>query len=316
MLEPIFNDLSAETLGVDVYGAHAVMTEFVEVLRAAPERGLDPGLRIPQHFHELPLGPEFRIRDWLYDTRVPRDQARFLLTLATRSPYLDQTPEEIQERALLVDLRAGGNESDALRAAYLLQAPLVSLRQTPWDVPLIDCDCQELIDDVLTPQHAIQLPNVAQVSHFAIHEGWIRWRKQRSVTSGNDLWERRGSLFPHLSFCPSVEGQVNGIRPNAPRFQQAVDKIFDLEAYFAGWTSGAFDPDAFPKCNLVSPATLARYPADYRFSTVEGNEVIASWHLYLTPGKGRLYFEADGASRKGIVCHVGDKLPDTTYGRT
>ena len=106
------------------------------------------------------------------------------------------------------------------------------------------------------------------------------------------------------------------LRTSEPRFHQVVNKLFDLENYFAGWVTGGFDPGAFPKCKPVSPETLARYSGDYLYTTVNANRVVANWHLYLTPGKGRLYFEADSASRRGIVCHVGDKLPDVTYGRT
>ncbi len=315
MLEPVFNDLSAEPPALNLAAAFERMSRLVELLRAAPDHGLDPGLRIPQTFHGFPLGPEYRIWDWLNDTRVPREQTLFLLTLATRSPYLDQVPDAIQERALLVDLRAGEIESDGLRAAYLLQAPLFSFLQTPWDGPLIDCVCAELVDDLLAPPHPVQLPNVALVSHFAIHAGWIRTRRQRSIASGHDLWERRSRLFPHLEFCPSVEAQLLALRPSEPRFHQIIDKLFDLETYFAGWTSGGFDPRAFPKCNPASPETLSSYPEDYRFSTEDGRNVVANRHLYLTPGKGRLYFEADSASRHGVVCHIGEKLPDTTYGR-
>lgn len=315
MLEPVFNDLSAKPPALDLVAAFERMSRLIELLRAAPDHGLDPGLRIPQTFHGLALGPEYRIWDWLYDTRVPREQTLFLLTLATRSPYLDQAPDAIQERALLVDLRVGGIESDGLRAAYLLQAPLFSFLQTPWDGPLIDCVCAEWVDDLLAPPHPVQLRNLARVSHFATHADWIRARRQRSVASGRDLWERRGGLFPHLEFCPSVEAQLLALRPSEPRFYQVVDKLFDLETYFAGCVGG-FDPGAFPKCNAVSPETLSSYPEDYLFSTKEGRNVVASWHLYFTPGKGRLYFEADSTSRRGVVCHIGDKLPDTTYGRT
>ena len=316
MLEPVFNDLSAQPPAADLATAFQRMSRFVELLRVAPDHGLDPGVRIPQTFHGIMLGPEYRIWDWINDTRVPRDQTLFLLTLATRSPYLDQVPDAIQERALLVDLRVGGIESDALRAAYLLQAPLLSFLQAPWDLPLIACACVELADDALTPPQTVQLPNLARVSHFANHAVWIRARRQRSIASGRDLWEHRHRLFPHLEFCPAVEAQLLTLRSTEPRFQQVIDKLFDLETYFAGWSSGVFDRCSFPKCNPASPETLASYPNDYRFATMDGQHVVASWHLYLTPGKGRLYFEADGVSRRGVVCHIGDKLPDTTYGRT
>jgi hypothetical protein len=316
MLEPIFNDLSAEPAALDLASAFERMSRLIELLRAAPDHGLDPGLRIPQTFHGLFIGPEYRIWDWLNDPRVPREQTLFLLTLATRSPYLDQVPDAIQERALLVDLRVDESKSDGLRAAYLLQVPLFSILQPPWDGPFIDCECEELIDESLAPPQTFRLPNLALVSHFTTHVDWICVRRKRSIASGQELWERRRGLFPHLEFCPSVRGQLLALRPSEPRFLQIVDKLFDLEAYFAGWVSGGFDPSAFPKCNPASTETLARYLDDYQFSTEDGQIVVASWHLYLTPGKGRLYFEADSGSRRGVICHIGDKLPDTTYGRT
>jgi hypothetical protein len=316
MLEPVFNELSAEPPALDLAVAFDRMFRFVEVLRAAPDHGLDPGLRIPQTFHGQALCSDYHIWDRLNDTRVPREQRIFLLALATKSPYLDQTPEAVQERALLVELRFGEGGSDGLRAAYLLEVPLLSFLQVPWDAALIDCECEELIDDTMAPTHQVRLPNIAEVAHLGIHADWIRWRKRRSIVSPADLWERRNSLFPHLVFCPSVMDQLMVLRPTEPRFQQAVNKLFDLDDYFADWSTGGFDPGAFPKCNPASPETLARFPMDYQFSAEDGRHVVASWHLYLTPGKGRLYFEADGATRRGIVCHVGDKLPDTTYGRT
>lgn len=316
MLEPVFNDLSAEPPALDLAAAFERMSRLVELLRVAPDHGLDRGLRIPQTFHNLALCPEYRVWDWLNDTRVPREQTVFLLTLATRSPYLDQVPDEIKERALLVDLRVDGMESDGLRAAFLLHAPLFSFLQAPWDRPLIDCLCAELVDDWLAPPQPVQLANVALVSHFESHTNWIRERRQRTISSGYDLWERRGWLFPHLEFCRSVQSQLLTLRPNEPRYQQVIDKLFDLETYFAGWGRGGFDRSAFPKCNPVSPETLSRYPEEYRFSTEIGQDVVGTWHLYLTPGKGRLYFYADSTSRRGVVCHIGDKLPDTTYGRT
>ena len=316
MLQPVFNDLSAAPLAADLTGALERMSRLIELLRDAPEHGLDPGLRIPQTFHTLLLCPNYCISDWLYDTRAPREQTNFLLTLATRSPYLDQTPDAIQRRELLVDVRLNEHSSDALRAAYLLDAPLFSFLEAPWDIAYISCEFEELVDDTLTPPRLVSLPNIAKIAHFEIHGDWIRGRRRRSVASARDLWDRRDTLFPHLEFCPSIEGQIMGLRPSEPRFQQVVNKLFDLENYFAGWVAGGFDPNAFAKCKPASRETIACYSNDYRYITYDADTVVANWHLYLTPGKGRLYFEADGVSRRGIVCHVGDKLPDVSYGRT
>ena len=316
MLEPVFNDLSAEPLAANFQAVFERMSQLIEILRVAPNYGLDSGLRIPQTFHNLLLSPGYRIWDWLYDSRVPREQTLFLLTLATRSPYLNQSPGEIQERAQLVDVRIDGRESEALRAGYLLEAPLLSFFEAPWDNAFIDCDCEELVDGALTSPHPLRLRNLSDPSHFRTHAEWIDERRRRSVSSMGDLWSRRGQLFRHLDFCPSVEDQLTIFRPNEPRFQHVVNKLFLLEDYFARWRAGVFDPNAFPHCNPASTETLNRYRDNYQFATADRRVFIASWHLYLTPGKGRLYFAADDTSRCGIVCHVGDKLPDVTYGQT
>jgi hypothetical protein len=181
---------------------------------------------------------------------------------------------------------------------------------------VVPCQCQELTEEGLSALATVRLPNIAAIAHLDLHAEWILDRRRRGIASVQDLWERRAELLPHLEFCPCVQDPLLVSPANHPRFRQIVNKLFVLEAYFAGWREGGFDPNAFPKCNPASPETLARYPNDYRFVKADGLEATASWHLYLTPGKGRLYFEADGENRRCSVCHVGDKLPDVTYGRT
>lgn len=314
MLEPIFNDLSAEPIADDIATAFRRMSQLIELLRIAPDYGLSPGLRILTTFHNLPLGPEYHVFNWFNDSRVPREQTLFMLTQTTRYPFLDEASGAIRNQAALVDVRFNGKMSAALCSAYLLETPLFSMFHEPWGVAFINCDCEELINDTLVPPHAVSLQNLAEASHFQVHTDWIQGRKQRSIGSSRDLWERRDVLFPHLKFCPTVEDQLTRFQPHEPRFRQVINKLFDMEVYFANWIAGGFAPDAFPKCNPVSPETLRRYRENYLYQTENGQDVLASWHLYLTPGKGRLYFDPDSSSRLGIVCYVGDKLPDVTYG--
>ena len=314
MLEPIFNDLSAEPIADDIVNAFSRMSQLIELLRIAPDYGLSPGLRILTTFNNLPLCPEYHVFDWINDPRVPREQTLFLLTQTTRYPFLDEASGAIRYQDELVDVRYQGKMSDALCFAYQFEAPLLSIFHAPWDSAFITCNCEELIGDTLAPLRPVSLPNLADASHFQVHADWIQSCKQRSIGSSRDLWERRDVLFPHLTFCPAVEGQLNKLRPHEPRFQQVINKLFDMEVYFANWIVGGFTPDAFPKCNPVSPETLRRYREHYLYQTENGQDVLASWHLYLTPGKGRLYFDPDSSSRQGIVCYLGDKLPDVTYG--
>lgn len=314
MLGPIFNDLSAEPIADDIHAALSRMSKLVELLRIAPDYGLSPGLRILSTFNNLPLCQEYHVFNWLNDPRVPREQTLFMLSQTTRYPFLDENPCTFRNQDEIVDVRCNGKISDALCSAYLLEAPLFSMLHELWDVAFINCDCEELINDTLVPLRALSLPNLAEASHFQVHADWIQDRKQRSVGSSRDLWTRRELLFPHLKFCPAVEGQLNRLQPNEPRFKQVINKLFDMEKYFASWIVGGFDPDAFSKCNPVTPETLRKYGEYYLYQTETGQDVLASWHLYLTPGKGRLYFDPDSSSRLGIVCYVGDKLPDVTYG--
>lgn len=316
MFDLVFNELSTNPPAVDRALAYDRMAQLIDVLLCAPDQGIKGGLRIPQHFYLLELAPDYRLMDWLYDGQVSREQSGFLLQLATKSPYLDQAPAEVIEREQLVDVTFQGQGADALRAAYLLDVPIVSLNQMPWDQALIDCQCQELVDESLGPVVSLTLPNLSAVAHYPVHATWISERRRRSVVSMTDFWIRRHELLPALDICPSVEHQIQDITPGELRFQQILNRLFELDTYFSAWTEGPFNPDAFAKCNPASPATLSRYSEYYRFWTTDGQQVTAHWHLYFTPGKGRIYFDADGKTRRGILCHIGDKLPDTTYGHS
>ncbi len=316
-LDPVFNDLSSQPLATDMPTAYSRISTFITLIVQLPTYGLGPGLRIPQNFYILEIAKNYNIHNWTYDHYVPAEERTFLLTLATKSPYLDQVPSDVMVREPLIEVSIAKMKSDALNAAYLLDVPLISFRQPPWEKSYIDAECLDLSSDGETGPEKITLINLSKSEHLSFHSDWIRKRRKREITTMSDLWSQRTHLFPSLVFCPVVEGQVVNVGTNDPHFQQIINKLFELETYFTNWRHGGFDRNMLTKCNPVSEETCnhKRYKHYYHFRTANDMEVIANWHLYLTPGAWRLYFNIDEVSRRCVICHIGKKLPDVTYGR-
>ena len=130
------------------------------------------------------------------------------------------------------------------------------------------------------------------------------------------LWGERVALFPNLVFCAGVEAQLVAVHYSDPHFRQIITKLLELQSYFEDWRAGGFDPKAMTKCNPTSRQTLEHreYGSSYIFLNPAGGSVVCGWHLYLTPGAWRIYFAPDATSRRGIVAHVGVKLPGVRYG--
>ena len=312
-LDPVFNDLSLVPLAENRAETYSRMSNLVSLLNEAPTHRLGSGLRTSESFYLLELEEGYQLNDWLYDPHVSKEESLFMLTLATKSPFWEHIPETAREKVDLMDVSLVDQISDTLKAACILEAPLIGFSHPPWNSPILSCVCEELVDDEVEAE-PVTLVNISDHEHFKAHVNWIDSRIKQSVSTTKELWESKEDLFPSLEFCASVEGQLMSVASSDPRFRQIVSKLFELEAYFLNWKQGNFEPKEFKKCNPVSKTTLNKYGDKYTFSRPNGDEVTATWHLYLTPGKGRIYFEAIGNTHKCVVCHIDDKLPDVTYG--
>lgn len=314
MLELVFNGRSLKVPSPHRYAARCLMSRLVEVLRVAPNHGFGKGIRTSEAFPTLELAPNYTLQSWTVDREVNRDERMFVLYLATRSPFLIGAAPEIQEREHLVEVVLGDDSALEWGAAFLLDLPLVSVCQGPWEAAELNAICRSLDSTESVVTESCVLRNVSKPVHFLEHENWIAERKIRSLDCLEDLWNRRDELFPHLVFCQEVKDQLFSIQRGDAHFQSLIERLFQLQKYFGNWESGSFEKSAFAKCNPTSNATRETYGRRYYFTCPDGMKVFCGWHLYLTPGAWRIYFHPDADKRRCIIGHIGAKLPSVLYG--
>ena len=316
MIDVIFNDLSSDPIAKNKNVGMERMSTFISVLIHAFENGINGCLRTDINFCLTQLSNDYTINNWVVDPIIDRDKKNFFLAISTKSPYLCDVSGCITSTVQTMEIFIGELTSISLVTSHLLDNPLISFNQPQWRNPIIVGELRILDENTteieITP--AIQLVNLSQLEHVKIHQDWVRKRLLKDLDSIEDLWKNKSELFSNLDFCPSVESQLVQINRNYPRFMQVLNKLFLLEDYCSEWDNGAFDKNAFSKCNPVSRETLKSHGKNYTFNNSESVSVTANWHLYFTPDAGRIYFDPDTTTRRCTICHVGDKLPDVTYG--
>lgn len=308
-LDLVFNDHSAQSIALNSHDAGLRIKGLIDVLLLAPEHGFGKGLRIPQNFYLLKLADQYTFMDWLNSASTPREEKEFILQLATRSPFLTESSPDIQNRAALCEVHCGDSASSAFQAAYLLNYPLLSFCQAPWDLPSLHATASQMDDEGELRQFPVSLINIAHKEHFTQHSGWIEARRQREIHDSAVLWKNRETIFPSLEFCPCVKDQLSLIPENSDLFTQILDRLFDLQRVAA--LGIAFHNEAFrTKCSPSSSSTIQNFGEHYSFRRVDDTLVQCGWHLYLPDGN-RIYFTCD----KGdwVIGHIGGHLPTSKF---
>ena len=311
MIDLVYNDLSAQPFCASYQNTLERIRVLLHTIGCARDFGLSGSLRVRSDFHESLVDIDYTINNWIGDHRTPRDERALLLQLTTKSPLLPDERPQVDEE---IDIYVGASNSEAYRAAYLLDFPLLSFCHSEWDVPALHSKLARLLENDAIEESDIEIPNIAQASHFEANRDWIIERSKRSIQKMSELWERRAELFPNLQFSVSVEAQLLSINGSDEHFHQVIKRLFELQAYFMRWEKGPFAPGELSRCSPTSAVTLDRYRTNYTHRFSGDQAILCDWHVYLTPGAWRIYFSANGQTREGFIGHIGPKLPDVTYG--
>lgn len=221
----------------------------------------------------------------------------------------------IKERALGHDFQLDGENAVGLGIAYLLDTLSVSFNShQKWDTHQIFVQVNNIDEegDLLTEE--IDIKHAVSVEHIRRHEGWFSTQRRGKIIDGADLWKHRIELFPSLILCDRVGEQLSNYKSSDPIFRQITKKLFLLEDYFSAWSHANFDSTQIAcKTTPESTETLSRYNSEHRFVCPDGEKKLFSWHIRTTPGDGRIFFFPDEKLGKGIIGHIGSKLPTVKY---
>lgn len=309
-MELVVNELSLSPPCNSLPLATERMRLFFQLLTAIQKQagGARPVLRTPVPLNEWLLTRDYAVKRWRNEPTVDRDLRNKLRALQANWPAVSEEAEPD-----LASARQGseylhqGQSAEGLGLAWVLDGLAVSLNPVDWPLHQVPLTERRIESDTTIHEQEVAVRHASTADHADLHAQWLR--PPVEIADGLDLWTRRGTLLPSLQLCARVERQLRELDRGHPLLDQILHRLLRLEAYVATWTSGTFHSDSLGfKVTPQSQATLTRYPKDHTFTCPDGAERLFSWHLRLTPGAWRVYFEPEHQSRF-FIGHIGAKLP-------
>lgn len=253
----------------------------------------------------VPEGQELQLKSTIYPIakwmgEVDRDERMRLLGFWQKR--IVYKPEEESELVCGDETLVGGTEA-ALMDSFLI-SPCFAEK---WKITNIS-GILYTVSEKEESTEEIVLSNVYNESQLCTNEIQMilsQYRKP-SVYSYQELWERRETLFPMLSFCPSVKNDLSKLEKSY--IHQVYRKIMELEMYCEKNQGEPFRKELLSKTTPETPGTLKKYKKEHTFSDKDGKEYLASWHMRFTGIPGRIFFVPDYEQNRMLVCYIGEKL--------
>ena len=308
-LEMSLNEISFKRPTDHRYEARARIARLVETVRMATRHGVQRSVGTHSSLWGEVLASGYNFGNWYNDNEVDRDVRQFLATLVSKGRVLDDLYNDFKDDRL-VEVKYDNQPAYGLGAAFIYDGMAVSLDLADWQDKQVQAEHSWMDDETTVLSEIISVFHASTPDHVTGHREWIRERIASSVLGGEDLWDRRNELLPHVDLCEAVRSQLRVLGKREPHWIQTRKRLFELNTYCMNWQEGPFQADQLP-CRVTpdSKATLEQYSKERRVMCPDGQYRIFSWHARITPGRWRLYFEPNVQARKVFVGYVGDKLP-------
>jgi hypothetical protein len=178
-------------------------------------------------------------------------------------------------------------------------------------------DCREIFDLTYPEMHnsflginfeKTGIPKTVQI----INDCSFKEFKDRSLwsVSYKDFWGKREKLFPSLTLCGEVEGQIFNLGTSS-EFSQIVSKLREFDRAVKGWTNGKFNYQEINRnfslnMSPESDTTMRKFKGERMFSLPSGE--IVCFELHIKTGNLRFHFYPDNGARKVYVGYIGPHL--------
>ncbi len=310
-MELVLNDISLTSAARNVHEARERMKALIFTIRSAAGFGVARAMRVKEDLGAVALSVGYSISQWRNDNEVEIDLRRYFSSIVSKAPYLSADDEQrIFQQLQISECMFDGEPALGLGIALITSSLAISIKSdTKWNRDQVIVELLTLTDkgDLISEQAIVK--HSSDPSHVDAHKNWIAERLTPKVVDGHQLWNERREIFPHLRFCERGRDYVLGLMRGEERFYSLLDRLRDLESYFAGWTSGAFDPSRIPgKITGESDTNIKDNVNDLIIYCPDGKKREFRWHARMTPGALRIYFFPDQETRTGIIGYIGRKL--------
>ncbi len=307
-MEMVFNEMSVSEEQLSTLDANKMFSSFLHTYSDAlrTNLGLSRSITTPIDFNALEISSGYYIAQWRNSTLVDKDDKRRFLGICERQNISTPSTEDYQY------IQHSDIIGKGFQIAYEKSRPLLSIPSTDtWKQHIIEC----LLYDVENEEEKeIVLKNIYCDESLKTHNEWIISETKKEylkIRTPDEFLHSIPLLFPSLVFHHNALAQIkNQVNPvNIPTI---VEKLLELEKYFAVWDGSKFERSVFPP-RFISPEsdeTLSRFKTEHTF-VWDGTQIVVSYHVRYTGGDipGRIYIYPQHNQKKCLVCSLYTKLP-------
>lgn len=307
----VFNEISLKGKNYKILSADQQFSQFLKICQELRHRNDDNEFYYTDELMIEKIANEYTVHDWLKDPKVPPEDKRFFRTLVDRGHRIET--RDFLESELFLEMGEGVpvSASGALMAfewdSYMVSLLSSEVWKKEWvEGKYISIDVED---------KSVKVRNCGTLDHVEQIVATKRKQALLIISSGDELWEKREQLYPHLIFCESVKRQLKEARVSI-QIQTIMKKIQILEDYFATY-EGKFDKNQVGfGCRTESDSVKKdKELKEYRkFITPFGKEEYFYWHISF-PGNypGRIHFMPDSEHKVGIIGYIGKHLPTKKF---
>ncbi len=253
------------------------------------------------------LVPGYTFYEWLKHPQVPQKEKAFFRTMINRRQCIKEK-DFLDSEMMIKDERGKYVSAVGCLVAYELENYVVSMNTSNiWRTDEIERTYISLEAD----DKKVVIQNCCFENQIGILQKKIKSKLMISVSSGQELWEKREILYPHLLFCDCVQKQLKEARISL-HIQMIMERIQILEDYFANFGGCFHKNDVGYGCRAESETVENNEKLRKMriFRTPYGYEEFFTWHISF-PGNfpGRIHFIPDTEHHLGIIGYIGKHLP-------
>lgn len=305
------NELSFQAQASDVINANQLMDDLITVIKfLKPIQGIDPILT-SRILWQQEISHGYNVNQWLFQTN--RDKMRWFMAVVRKGPYVEA----------LLDNELSYHEcwfcindvtSSSLAGAVFFDGILTSLQGSPdFSSETVYLKYREGDDDF----KCIEKLNVYEPAKVTDIVDRIIQEMLCGVSSWDQLWEQKDVMFPRLSFCDCVRGQLDDLGFTPTNVKIIKEHLTKMNEYCERLDRESIIPDYAKMGVLASEetsVTLSRYGYQRTFLCPDGKERLFEWHTKQIGQNLRIHFYPLYPDSTAIlVGYIGPHLNTYSY---
>lgn len=266
---------------------------------------------VTEDFYSFSVTRDYGIQDWFKDSDVAKKDKDFMrIVLGNKCQRVDGENYVLSDFKVLI-----GEESSrgiGCLIAFELGGKNISLNTNSlWikhkitgEYMVFDPDT----DDIQCTEE--QVDNLFHSDQVSLLQDEVLEDTFKHISSGQDLWENRTILFPHLEFCESVKNQLV---EDSQKFhiKQILTKFQRMNMYF-GNEETEYNPQILGLKARTESESVQQNPSLRQkrlFSKPNGEKAYFFDHISFTGNySGRIHFLPDKVNQKCYIGYVGKHL--------